>query len=292
MVPDFTLDSFQHIKHNSVLVKYKNLNEMNEYPTGIELSGKIFTTNDTVNYFSAIFSEDEGVYSTMLYDLLPSMAYTIKFYYGHKNIINKSFFFQTANVETLIDQRDGKSYPIAKFGNQWWMLENLNYSTLDGLDIADSFRTGTYYTWESASIACPSGWHLPSDEEWIELEKYVGVGSLYLYDTSALRGQNEVAKLLVPTSFTMYSGLADDVVVNELGFSLKACGYFPENRQDELPQGFGLDGYYWTSTEFNSTDAFYHGTSYKAVTSGEDSIMSVRLYMSKDNKMCVRCVKD
>jgi uncharacterized protein (TIGR02145 family) len=33
---------------------------------------------------------------------------------------------------TMVDPRDGQTYKIAKVGNQWWMVENLNYSTTGG----------------------------------------------------------------------------------------------------------------------------------------------------------------
>ena len=33
---------------------------------------------------------------------------------------------------------------------------------------------GAYYTWEEAMTVCPSGWHLPSEAEWVALLKAVG----------------------------------------------------------------------------------------------------------------------
>lgn len=292
VTPSFSFDSYSYLTHNSVLVTYKNLNGMNEYPSGVRVAGRIASSNDTMNYFNAIFSPIEMNYSTMLFDLIPDTKYSISFYYGHKIIASETFDFKTKNVEYFTDIRDGYKYPIGQYGSQWWMLENLNYQTSDAISLTDSLLTGKYYTWESAKASCPPGWHLPSDEEWIELERFIGISEDYLYDISQLRGRNEVVKLLTPSNFTLYSGLSDNIIVNELGFSLKACGYILENRQNEYPQSFGLDSYYWSSSEYNSTDAFYHGASYKAITGSSDSIMAVRLYMLKDNKMCVRCVKD
>ena len=62
-------------------------------------------------------------------------------------------------------------------GNQCWMAENLN------LEIGNSFCYddnpakcdvfGRLYDWQTAMIACPQGWHLPSFEEWNTLRNYL-----------------------------------------------------------------------------------------------------------------------
>jgi uncharacterized protein (TIGR02145 family) len=290
--PIFVLDSYNFLTHNSVLVKYRVQNEINEYPSGVILFGSIRSSNDTTNYFSAKFSPIDLNYSLMLFDLLPDTKYSICFYYGDRIPSSKSFNFTTKNIDYFTDTRDGNIYPVGKIGNQWWLLENLSYQTSDANCLPDSLLAGKYYTWEDAKTACPLGWHLPSDEEWIELERHIGVEEDYLYVTSQNRGHNEVMKLLTPTSFTLYNGLLDNSIVNELGFSLKACGFIPLNSQNDKPQGFGLDCYYWSSSDFSSTDAIYHGTSYRAVTGQSDSIFAVRLYMYKQNRMSIRCIKD
>ena len=41
---------------------------------------------------------------------------------------------------------------------------------------AQNYHTyGVLYNWQAARIACPDGWHLPTDEEWKTLEKYLGM---------------------------------------------------------------------------------------------------------------------
>lgn len=291
-VPQFELDSFEFVTHQSALVSYVNTSDMDEYPSGLQVQGPLLTSNGSVHFFDAIFSPEKRQYSTMLFDLLPNTEYKVQFYYGHQKIASEVYSFRTDSVEFFTDPRDGQQYWVGKFGQQVWMLENLNYSIPNSVGFSDSPQLGLYYTWESALNACPPGWHLPTDEEWIELERFVGVPESQLRDTSQVRGNNEIAQLLVPTRFTLYGGLPVNSIVNERGFSLKACGFFSENELNVRPEGFGLNGYYWSSTGFTSTDAFYHGTSVQSVVGSQDRIGAVRMYTSKNNLLNVRCVKD
>ena len=71
---------------------------------------------------------------------------------------------------TVKDPRDGQTYRTIQVNNQDWMVENLNYQMKDsycyGDDPANCRQHGCLYTWEAAMGACPSGWHVPTDEEW------------------------------------------------------------------------------------------------------------------------------
>lgn len=69
------------------------------------------------------------------------------------------------------DSRDGKSYKAVKIGEAFWMGTNLSFEAGEGSlaynnneDNADTY--GRLYNYETAKTACPTGWHLPSEEEW------------------------------------------------------------------------------------------------------------------------------
>ena len=103
----------------------------------------------------------------------------------------------SSSKNSLVDSRDNHTYKIVTIGNQTWMAQNLSYET-DNSECSGS--TGCKYTWgtamDSAGIwstngkgcgdgptcsptypvrgVCPSGWHLPTKNEFEKLFITVG----------------------------------------------------------------------------------------------------------------------
>lgn len=73
---------------------------------------------------------------------------------------------------TFIDERDAQEYKWIKKGSKIWMAENLKYDTKDRnskcyqKQVINCDIYGRLYNWKTAKIVCPTGWHLPSNNDW------------------------------------------------------------------------------------------------------------------------------
>lgn len=199
------------------------------------------------------------------------------------------------------DSRDNHVYKWLRIGDKIWMTENLAFIPsvyppvsgsfsepcyyvygYSGSDVAEGKQNDNYtklgvlYNWTAAIAASPPGWHLPSDEEWKQLELFLGMTEEQV-DTTGFRG-NEEGLLLKSTSTWNKNGNG----TNTSGFTALAGGLRGSN------EGFfniGIGGYWWTTTENSSQKAWNRGLYW--------SIPRVnRYHMNKDYGFSVRCIKD
>ena len=207
----------------------------------------------------------------------------------------------TGDSGTFIDSRDNQVYDWLRIGDKIWMTENLAFlPSVDspssgsntephyyvygytGSDAAACKQNENYasfgvlYNWTAAKSASPSGWHLPSDEEWKELELFLGMQEEFV-DTFGFRGTNE-GLLLKATSTWNKNGNG----TNTSGFTALAGGIHYGS------EGFlnvGIGGYWWSATENSSQLAWDRGLYW--------SIPGVnRFSLNKSYGLSVRCIKD
>jgi uncharacterized protein (TIGR02145 family) len=173
------------------------------------------------------------------------------------------------------DQRDGNEYKWVRIGEQVWMAENLNYEISDNW-IHDTIY-GRLYSPEAANAACPDGWHLPSDEEWMELEMYLGM--LARVENRGYRGTIEGGKL--KEKGTTHWLKTNVYTTNESGFSALPGGI---RFSFGGISGIQREAYFWTSTK-ESTAYYCRHLNYRRNTIRRE-------FAYKSNGLSVRCVKD
>ncbi len=128
-------------------------------------------------------------------------------------------------------------------------------------------------TAERAQGVCPTGWHLPSDAEWMYLENTLGMSVTDQCINSAWRNSGGVGSQLS----TLTSGGS-----NSSGFTALFAGY---RSSDGSFNGRGTYGYWWSSSE-TSDDYAYR----RALYINESGVY--RYSATKAVAFPVRCLKD
>lgn len=172
---------------------------VNEGKSKIIIEYELTTSNPV--FIEVFLSEDGGVnFSKLASEGLKGDVGRVN-ESGHKKLLfhtlleseianNKNYVFEVRakNIEipTLKDKRDGKEYKTVSLGKQVWMAENLAFLVKTGNawaynnDDRNIEKFGYLYDWETAKKACPLGWHLPTKEDFIILEKHLQqIGSNY-----------------------------------------------------------------------------------------------------------------
>jgi uncharacterized protein (TIGR02145 family) len=176
---------------------------------------------------------------------------------------------ENLNVETAGSWCYGEGGDVYDYVNSSW-------KTLTSEEIqANCNKYGRLYTWSAAKSACPSGWHLPSREEWDNLaesaggRKYGNWGTWHdWYDA----GKNLKSK----TGWYSNSG------TDAYNFSALPGGYRDTDGNFSLA---GFSGYWWTAAEHDAFGAYDRDVDYS-----DDGVLeyaSIKAY-----GLSVRCVAD
>lgn len=195
---------------------------------------------------------------------------------------------------------DGNTYKSIIIGNQEWIAENLKVTTYnDGSSIPNVANSsqwnslysgayryykddkttyaslyGAYYNWYAVNTGklCPTGWHVPSDSEWMELIDFLQTDG---------HGGNEAVAIKSTTGWLIYNGLdgngTDDYGFNAVGGgSVAGSGNF---------DGEKYYAYWWSSTFYDSYTAWSTNVTFSTK-------IIQRSNLTKQFGYSVRCLKD
>ncbi len=195
------------------------------------------------------------------------------------------------NFGTLTDNSDGKTYKTIQIGDQVWMAENLahvpdsgNYRAYDD-DQTNVATYGYLYDWETAQLVAPDGWHLPSKEEFQQLEDYLAENG---FSYTGELGSDAIAKALCASTNWNTDIYTDGAPsnngypekINMTGFSALAAGLYHYSYSR-----MGTSGYWWSSTNLND----YVATTFHIRS---DYTTTFLYSIEMDNYFSVRCIKD
>jgi uncharacterized protein (TIGR02145 family) len=238
--------------------------------------------------------EAEDVFRVPLTGLEPNTIYYVRPY--TKNIEGITYgeqqSFKTDAVDIFTDVRDGNTYTEIDIVDHVWMGENMRFE-IEGMslpvknlhELLDDDRLGLLYPIEVCEEVCPSGWHLPSDEEWKTLESILRMPS-DLLDSIGLR---EAEANMIREPGTEYWRYDNDSITNSLGFTALPAGQSDANGYND---SYGNYTTYWTAP--NNSEIYYNrrigdqgpdntGISRIPYTA---SVQDINYYIS------VRCVQD
>ena len=227
-----------------------------------------------------------GTFPSTMTGLTDGTTYYVRAY--ATNAIGTSYGNQLTLLTKVADN-DGNTYNTVKIGNQVWMAQNLattkynDNSSIPNLTLAAAWiaengtagHNGAYcwynndgttykplygaiYNWYAVNTGnlCPTGWHVPSDEEYQTLELFLGMapgtnpGQVGAWED---RGTDQGTQMKNTTGWS--TGLPNLNGTNTSGFSALPGGY--RFGVDGSFQSLGQVSYWWASDQVDATTAFY-----------------------------------
>lgn len=173
---------------------------------------------------------------------------------------------------TTVTDIEGRVYPVVLIGTQYWMAENLKTTKYnDNTNITNVTSSSDWialtspaYCWYENDAAtykdtygalynfyavatgklCPSGWHVPSNDEFTLLTDYLG-------------GADIAGGKLKETGTTHWTS-PNATATNESDFTALPAG---DRTFDGSFTGTGVFGVWWTSTPYNEIKPWYRSVS-------------------------------
>ncbi len=163
---------------------------------------------------------------------------------------------------------NGTEIALVKSTSNWEALDydGKTYCYYNNNENSESNTYGALYTWAAAMNGaessdnnhnsvqgvCPDDWHLPSDNEWKEMEMYLGMSQADA-DLKGYRGTNQGSKLAGSANLWSDGFLENDAEFGASGFIALPCG---GRRYDGSFGHLGDNANFWSATQNDSLVAW------------------------------------
>jgi len=247
------------------------------------------TDPPTVANFKTTNGDGTGAFTSSMTELQGNKTYYVRAY--ATNSAGTGYGTQVEFTSSMADI-ENNIYRVVRIGTQIWMAENLRTTKdTDNNDIANvtdntawstlttpaycwyannSGYKSTYgglYNWITVNTGklCPTGWHVPTDDEYKTLEQYLGMASADL-DVWGWRGTDQGSQLKSTSGW-----LSGENGTNSSGFSALPGGY--RYAADGVFYSLGNLAYWWTASLSSPDIAWYrrldgpNNNVYRAATS-------------------------
>jgi uncharacterized protein (TIGR02145 family) len=309
-IPIVTTTEISNITNKTAMSGGSNISDGG---SNISSKGVCWSLNQTpsINDYKTNEGNGNGNYSSTITGLSDVVTY---YYCAYATNSAGTGYGTVLSFVTKLGDSDGNFYNTIIIGTQRWMGENLktrkfndgqlipNYTNdADWSNLSSSAfcwynndepnnknKYGALYNWYAinSNKLCPSGWHLPSIDEWNTLVNYL-ISNGYNYDGST--AGNKIAKAMASLSnWNFVSGIGlpgnNDYTEyrNKSGYNGQPAGYRDETG---VFSNLGMYSRWWSSTEFSNADAYYF------------YIFNMNYYTSMNYKSkkigaSVRCIKN
>ena len=268
----------------------------------ITAKGVVWNTTGTPTIFDSktVDSAYEEVFISNLTDLNPNTIYYLRAYATNSSgtSYGDQLSFKTTTKTLLVSDIDGNTYNTVQIGTQLWTSENLKttrYRNGDPIpyvlgspewestgawnyynhEEGYNHLYGKLYNWYAAADPrgiCPTGWHVPTNEDLTVLMNYLGGES--------------VAGGKMKAVGTRYWDSPNTGGTNESGFNALPGGNIQTGSSERFGN-IGSAGAFWCTTENNSS-----GQAVAYSVAASNSTLTLSSFFSKTNGHSLRCIQD
>jgi len=265
-------------------------------------SGNVYITNHTLRSYGGIingFKRIQDVADPVDDKDAATKAYVDQSIRSYVDDALRALKLVPENYAGIVTDIDGNSYTTVAIGSQTWMAQNLKVTHYrDGTPIPrepdpaawSALRTGAYIEYDLLNVLnagiygllynfyavadprnlCPAGWHVPTHDEYSDMEAY-------------LAGASIAGGKLKETGTTHWQS-PNEGATNETGFTaLPGGARWGNGAFGDINQ----HGYWWTSSQPYDETAAYNRTMTYLYT-----WIAFSTSYKKWNGFSVRCVKD